>query len=258
MTITETASAPANYRDLGGVRVAAGTVRDGLLFRSDDLATAPAGFVRTACERDGIGHVIDLRSGAEAARTGRGPFADPSVTGYSVGYHHLPLAVETDPRAWQESLPTTVEEVAGFYVRMTEESASTLALLLTLIASTDRPVVFHCAAGKDRTGVLAALVLTALGADPGAVADDYARTEHALPAMLRRLREGAGSVPGLTAEAAERMARSPLARAPRETMEVFLGLMADRHGGDPLGVLRAAGLDGSVVERLRTRLLTPE
>ncbi|WP_306366210.1 tyrosine-protein phosphatase [Nocardiopsis sp. CC223A] len=248
--------APVNFRDLGGVPVPGGRLRPGLVFRSDDLATAPAGFVRDACARHGIGHVLDLRSAAEAAHTGRGPFADPAVTGRAVAYHHVPLTVDTDPDPL--SPPADPREVGVLYADMADRSAPALAVLLTLIAVTDRPAAFHCAAGKDRTGVLAALVLTALGADPGHIADDYARTEDALPALHRRLSASAGAFAGLSPETARRLAESPMARAPRESMLAFLETAADRHGGDPLGGVRAAGLDDSVVHRLRTRLVGEE
>ncbi|MFV2197547.1 tyrosine-protein phosphatase [Nocardiopsis sp. LOL_012] len=254
---TETAvPAPANFRDLGGVPVEGGRVRPGLLFRSDDVATAPADFVADVCSRHGIGHVLDLRSADEAARTGRGPFADPAVTGGDVAYHHLPFAVDASPEAWKESLPATAREVAALYADTADRSAPAIAFLLSLIASADRPAVFHCAAGKDRTGILAAFVLTALGAGAEDVADDYARTDAVMPEVGRRIRHSidSGSVPELGPQEWERLSRSPMMGARRETMVAFLETMADRHGGDPLGGLRAAGLDGAVVGCLRARL----
>ena len=246
------ASTPVNFRDLGGVRAQDGRVRDGLVFRSDDLATATTDFVRSACERHRIGHVIDLRSTVEAAATGRGPFADRAVTGHAVSYHHVPLGEEL-VAGGPGRLPATAEDVAALYADMADGAAASLALVLTLLGATDRPAVFHCAAGKDRTGVLAALLLSAVGAEEEAVAKDYARTAAALPGIAERvahlMRPERG---GVFAEAAA--VRGPIMGAEAATMRAFLRVMAERHGS-PLGGLRAAGLADDVVRRLRARLV---
>ncbi|WP_435112662.1 tyrosine-protein phosphatase [Nocardiopsis synnemataformans] len=247
-------SVPVNFRDLGGVAVRGGRVRPGLVFRSDDLATATAEFVHSACRERGIGHVIDLRSLGEAAATGRGPFADREVTGHTVNYHHIPLSVDLAPGGRDlGNLPTTPEGAAVFYADMADRSAESLATILTLLAFTDRPAAFHCAAGKDRTGVLAALLLGALGAGEDAVAEDYSRTDAAMPGINRRLAHLMGP---LLAELGTGTAApdNPMMRADAETMRAFWRTMAQRHG-EPLGRLRAAGLDEGVVQRLRGRLV---
>ncbi|KOX22247.1 tyrosine-protein phosphatase [Nocardiopsis sp. NRRL B-16309] len=247
-----TPSTPVNFRDLGGIPTAGGRVRDGLVFRSDDLATATEDFVRSACERHRIGHVIDLRSTAEAAAVGRGPFADRSVTRHAVSYHHVPLGEEL-VAGGTGRLPDTTEGVAALYADMADSSAASLTLVLSLLAATDRPAVFHCAAGKDRTGVLAALLLGAVGAQEGAVVRDYARTEAVIPGIARRIAHLVGGASGgAFAEAA--VARGPIMGARAETMHAFWRIMAERHGG-PLGGLRAAGLAEDVVLRLRARLV---
>ncbi|WP_150252057.1 tyrosine-protein phosphatase [Nocardiopsis deserti] len=247
-------SVPVNFRDLGGVAVHGGRIRPGLVFRSDDLATATPDFVRSACRERGIGHLIDLRSPGEVASTGRGPFADREVTGHTVDYHHITLSVDLTPGGRDlASLPTTPEGVAAFYADMADRSAASLATILTLLAFTDRPAVFHCAAGKDRTGVLAALLLGAVGAGEDAVVEDYARTDAAMPGINRRLAHLMGP---LLAELGTDTAApgNPMMRADAETMRAFWRTMTRRHG-DPLGGLRAAGLDGDVVQRLRGRLV---
>lgn len=247
-------SVPVNFRDLGGVAVRGGRVRPGLVFRSDDLATATPEFVRSVCDERGIGHVVDLRSFGEAAATGRGPFADREVTGRDVTYHHVPLSVDLTPGGRDlGNLPATAEGVAAFYADMADRSAASLAMILTLVAVTDRPVAFHCAAGKDRTGVLAALLLGAVGAGEDAVAEDYARTDAVMPQITRRLTHlTAPLLAELGADPA--VSESPMMRADSGAMRAFWRVMARRHG-DPLGGLRATGLDGNVVDRLRGRLV---
>ncbi|RKS05373.1 tyrosine phosphatase family protein [Nocardiopsis sp. Huas11] len=111
----------------------------------------------------------------------------------------------------------------------------------------------HCAAGKDRTGVLAALLLAAVGAGEEAVVRDYARTEETLPGIARRVAhlvrpEHGGAFAGAAA------VQGPVMGARAATMRAFWRLMAERHG-DPLGGLRAAGLAEDVVPRLRARLI---
>lgn len=247
-------SVPVNFRDLGGVAVRGGRTRPGLVFRSDDLATATPDFVRSVCRERGIGHVIDLRSFGEAAATGRGPFADPEVTGHTVDYHHIPLSVDLTPGGRDlANAPATPEGVATFYADMADRSAASLAAILTLLAFTDRPAAFHCAAGKDRTGVLAALLLGAVGAGEEALAEDYARTDAVMPGIHLRLAHLMGPLlAGLGTDTAA--LGGPMMRADAETMRAFWRTMAGRHG-DPLGGLRAAGLDEDVVRRLRGRLV---
>jgi hypothetical protein len=163
-----------NFRDLGGYRTVDGsTVRWGRLYRSDDLARlAPDEIVRFS--QLGIRTVIDLRRPAELEEHGR----IPDVT--AVTYRHVCLL---HPRWDQDEFDTPgqrIEYVAQRYIEIAETARDGLGEALRVISdAANAPLVFHCLAGKDRTGVLAALTLSLLGVDDADVAADYALSESA-------------------------------------------------------------------------------
>lgn len=255
MTTVETApdaapialSAPVNLRDLGGTAIPGGRVRDGFAIRADDLATVTEEVADALVER-GVRAVIDLRSSAEVALTGRGPLGERR----SVSYHHLPLMADVGTAAKGARIPQQ-HEFGAMYVSMFETAAPQLVTALAIIAHGAGATAFHCAAGQDRTGVLAASLLLALGAAPEEVIADYARTgENAtrihdrIAPVIRPLMQRLG----IDLEAVPRAAFSD---AP---MRSLLRSLAERHG-DPLAPLRAAGLTDGLIARLRERALEP-
>ena len=160
-----------NARDLGGLPTADGRrVRPGVLFRSDSPAAtehAAAGLVRAVRLR----HVVDLRRGTEAVLE----TADWEALG--VGYVRCPfVAGEAD--SWH----------ARYAAYLVDRPETVVAALRAVIDPGLHPVLFHCAAGKDRTGVLAALLLRLLGVSEDDVVADYLASIPAVPGILARLR----------------------------------------------------------------------
>jgi hypothetical protein len=170
-----------NFRDLGGYRGADGaTVRWGRVYRADDLARlTPAEYERFTAL--GIRTVVDLRRPNEIEEFGRAP----DLAG--VAYHHVHLV---HPKWEQVDFDNTTDRTAYVierYQEMADVSAAGFGQALRLIADADRtPLVFHCIAGKDRTGILAALTLSLLGVDDGDVIEDYHLSEVAEPAAWDR------------------------------------------------------------------------
>lgn len=242
-----------NLRDLGGVRTVDGhTVQHGLLFRSDSPHRA------TADDLDrlrslGLQLVIDLRQATErdtfgvvtadvAARHAHLPVFD-ALTGS--GRHALSGDVE------QEMLAAARRHgQAGEYLYMVERGAATFVGALELLAEDGGlPALFHCAVGKDRTGVLAALALTLVGVAPRDVAADYARTTAGIEALARWAEQHE------PAYGADLRAVQPDGAWTRpEVMLGFLDLVADRHGS-VAELLHDAGLPDDVPGRLRDQLL---
>ncbi|QVQ52881.1 tyrosine-protein phosphatase [Spiractinospora alimapuensis] len=247
-TSTARLSTPENFRDLGGLRSPLGSVRRGLVFRSDDLATAPAEFTESMVSEHRIAHVIDLRGAEELSFTGRGPLATASVT-----YHHIPVADDLAPS--NRGPARSTEEMGASYARFTELAAPRWAMALSLVASAEGGVVFHCAAGKDRTGILAALILSALDVPVADISADYARTDQVLTAVNARIVELVQAVhapryagqPPLPPD-------SPVVRPFAATMTAYQRILTERHG-HVLGPVRAAGLSPAVEQRLRDRLI---
>lgn len=168
-----------NFRDLGGYPTADGRrVRWRSLFRADGLSalTAPD---RARVRRLGVATVIDLRSDFEV---GAGRFPVEEVP---VALHHLPLVDQLPDPARFRSAPGFL---AAHYEEIAHDGAAQIAKALAVIA--DRrahPVVVHCTAGKDRTGVLVAVLLSLLGVEDEVVVEDYALSGRAMAVLRERL-----------------------------------------------------------------------
>ena len=173
-----------NFRDLGGYPTADGQrTRWRRLFRADGLSRLTESDL-DALAALGVVTVIDLRTDMEADTQGRFP---DGVEG--VSYHHLPL---TDTLPGEEETPDwdRAAFVSERYLAMLSEGTATVASAVALLADPERqPAVFHCSVGKDRTGVLSALVLGFLGVPDEIIVEDYALSYDAMLRILEHLKE---------------------------------------------------------------------
>ncbi|MGF9660823.1 tyrosine-protein phosphatase [Arthrobacter crystallopoietes] len=243
-------SAPVNLRDLGGIPITGGILREGLALRADDLSVITNDDARRLVD-NGLTAVIDLRTNDEAAITGRGPLA-----GHPLAYHHLPL-MESISAGMPEGETFVIEHVAmgEMYARMVENAAPQLVTALTIIALTPGATAFHCAAGRDRTGVLAAVLLLALGANDDDIITDYARTHPNMAAIQERMRPVLGPLMARLGFDLDAMTSMTVSEEPMDiSMHTMLERLRERHG-DALAPLRAAGLDIGTITRLRERAL---
>lgn len=230
-----------NFRDVGGVSAADGRpVRRRLLFRSDHPAHLDRP-TRTWLAGIPLVRVVDLRDDAEVQST-----AD--VFGCA-GFPVVRVPV------FQGSAESFIEEgydLDRLYHHMLEESGTRLAEAVHAVASAPRgAVLIHCTVGKDRTGLVIALVLGALGVRRYQIVADYARTQENLTQtwLERRVRE----LSGLRARDLESR-RELLAGSPPRVMEEVLRRL-DQDWGSPAGYLRAHGLGVGDLTALRARLL---
>lgn len=244
-----------NFRDLGGTPVAGGTLRTGVAFRSDDVSTVPAEQAHELYEL-GIRSIIDLRSGAEADHTGRGTLGTLGVTYHRLSLVHGGAEPEEFLRHLQER-SATAEIVGGYYARTLVAEAGTIAEGIRLIATNDGGTLFHCAAGKDRTGIFAAGLLSALGADHETIATDYARSSVAVPRIMARVSASIGHLMGesdayfrAVAEGATDV--SPLLGAEHDAMLAMLRHLDNDEGG-AAAVLERGGLSPATVAQLCER-----
>lgn len=253
MTIIDTAlvlSAPVNLRDLGGIPIDGGLLRDGLAIRTDDLAYVTEEVAGQLVD-GGLTAIIDLRSPLEVSVTGRGPLgAQP------IAYHHLPLIADVGASMDRERPALTHEAMGVMYLRMVEGAAPQLVTALNVIAYTPGATAFHCAAGRDRTGVLAAMLLLALGAADDDIIADYARTGDNMVAIMARTAPVMGAMWKALGFDATAVAQSSglLEGAMDVSMRSLLDTLRAQHG-DPLAPLRAAGLSDATIARLRERAL---
>jgi protein-tyrosine phosphatase len=230
-----------NFRDLGGYPTADGRlVRWRHLFRSDALHGLTAADVAVLRDQLGVGDVIDLRSTMELDTEGRGVLAAEPLR-----FHHVPLFDGDTGQGRERAAEITL---ADRYVLLAELAREPIARVLRILADADRPAIYHCAAGKDRTGVISAILLGVLGVPDPVIVADYAATQETLDAIVDRLMSLEGYRTML-----EHLPPDTLHAAP-ETMVDFLRRVAERHGSME-GYARAIGVAGDTLVRLRDRLL---
>ncbi|MFE3452193.1 tyrosine-protein phosphatase [Nonomuraea sp. NPDC059194] len=242
-----------NVRDLGGLPTTdGGTTRSGRILRSDNLQGLTDADVEQLVGSHKVRHVVDLRSGPEVHLEGPGPLTRiPEVT-----VHHLTLFAEggrhTDVDAdralpWQERNTQDDVRVTGFYYGYLRDRPDSVVSALRVMAMDDGAAIVHCAAGKDRTGVLCALALEVAGATREAIVADYEATGERLEQVLARLRASDTYRDDLDSRPADD--HRPRARY----MLQFLGVLDDRFGG-PMPWLRAQGWTDADTIALRSRL----
>ncbi|WP_341719485.1 tyrosine-protein phosphatase [Micromonospora sp. FIMYZ51] len=229
-----------NFRDVGGYRSRDGrTVRTGRLYRSDSLHRI------NDADRDvftslGVRTVIDLRRPTEVERDGRVPDFD------GLSYRHIhPEHADWSQQPYQSG-GDLARYLADRYADLARTGTAGLAQAIGLIAdSANAPVVVHCVAGKDRTGIVCGLTLSALGVEDADIAADYALTAEAsqrFSAWVTATFPDAPEVP------------PPFLASPAETMLLFLAEIREGHGSVE-GYLRHAGVTDGQLAALRTHLL---
>ncbi|CAB4789489.1 unannotated protein [freshwater metagenome] len=235
-----------NFRDLGGYATADGrSTRWRTLFRSDGLYRLRGADDMSRVRQLGLKSVIDLRTEREQREQGIFPTDDIEVT-----FHHLSIVDVTWSDTETPEFDDEVEFLVWGYRDMLEIGSSRFADAMHVLAQTDSlPAVFHCAAGKDRTGVLAALLLSSLGVDDAHICADYGLTQDA---MQRTIAWSKVHRP----ELAERYATIPkayLAADPR-AMQIILAELAQRHGS-VRNYVREIGVADNTVDALSNLLL---
>jgi protein-tyrosine phosphatase len=238
-----------NVRDLGGYHGRAGqTLRWRQVYRADDLNRSSPEDLRRLSEL-GIRTIIDLRTDAEVAA--RGPLVIP---GSPVARHHLPMLRDT----WdvRDLVPLEGSPPQAFlidrYLELLVQGAPAIADALRIIAEPEAaPVVFHCSLGKDRTGILAMVLLALLGVHDETIAEDYALSAIAVVAFtewLDRLDAATGR-----RNPSPRAPEAYLAAPPEAIAEVLARV---RTGGRSMvGFVRSIGVPFEVIESLHANLL---
>jgi len=238
-----------NARDLGGYATAdGGRTRWGAFVRADNLSRLRASG-RTALLDYGVRTVIDLRRAGEL-RSDPNPFAEPATDTALPMYLNLPLGLGAD----SAGIAAVAAAGAGEDASMLELSRRVLdhywrgiAGVMTAIAGAPKgAVLFHCHAGKDRTGLVAALLLALAGVPEPTIAEDYALSQACLkPIYDARLNQ--------EPDAEKRARLAEMLSATPETMLAIMEHLNTRHGGAERYLL-AAGMAAADVERLRRRV----
>jgi hypothetical protein len=173
-----------NVRDLGGVPVDGGQTAYGVVYRGETVAhLTPDGAGRL--RELGVGRVLDLREPDEASLDGDGPLA-AAYAARDMAVERVPL-VGGDIAADPVGRVATGSSTADGYAHYLHNGGADLAGALARAAWAPTALYVHCAVGKDRTGVVAALLLKAAGASDDAVVADHLLTAPAVAPVLRRL-----------------------------------------------------------------------
>jgi protein tyrosine/serine phosphatase len=259
-----------NMRDLGGLPTTdGGRTVSGRILRSDNLQTLSGDDVRVLVSELRLRQVIDLRTTAEILLEGRGPLRDVDEVVHQHfsllperGHHTDVFAVEEDdpeielPEDWGSSLlprqtaehdrgePPAVRSYLGY---LSDRAENVVGALRALATAPDGSSVVHCAAGKDRTGVVVALSLAVAGVGHDEIVADYAMTADVIHDLVAKLQAS----PTYAEDMEQRDIPSHTPRV--ETMDRVLTLLDERFGG-ATGWLDAHGFGAGEQAALRARL----
>jgi len=231
-----------NFRDLGGYTTGDGRqVAWRRLYRADGLTRLTDGDLEVLADR-GLVTVIDLRTSAEREL---GSFP---VDRLEVEVHHFPL-LERIPDAG--SFEMTPGMLGDSYLDMVRDAGPQMGRAIRVLSSDGTlPAVVHCAAGKDRTGVLSAIVLALLGVPDEDIAEDYALSELAMGDLRAKLIARHPEGREVIESADELFSAAP------ENITRLLDAIRRTHGS-VAGFAASVGADDAVVATLRDRLLEP-
>lgn len=235
--------------------VNARVVVPGVLLRADNLQSLSDRDVRLLIDELGVDVVLDLRTDVEVELEGPGPLAlhsDVRIEHRSLhpdSGEHTDIELDALRPLWRHHLDGFSEEtpVVRAYLSYLQRRPDSVAGAVRAIAHADGAALVHCAAGKDRTGVVVALALAAADIDRDAIVADYLASAERIEQIAARLR----SSPTYRAELEGRRA-AELAPVPG-TMERFLELVDQRFGGSA-SWLTANGMGAADLERLRNRI----
>ena len=227
----------------------------GVLLRSDNLQALTTRDVRLLVEEQRLEVVLDLRTDLEVKFEGPGPMTrEPRVriehrSLYPRSGGNTDLDAASDnlwPQADSSDWPDEPRVVQAYMSYTTARPDSIIASIAT-IASARGAVLAHCAAGKDRTGMVVALALDAAGVDRGMIVGDYVATAQRIEAIMARLVSSPTYRSGLEGH-------DPQAHAPDSgTMERVLHLVDEAFGGS-VAWLSSHGLSAAELARLRDRV----
>lgn len=233
-----------NLRDLGGYRTRRGhQTRWRSLYRGAGLHTMmPEG--NEVLRGAGLRSVIDLRSHHEAVEE-----PNPLATAPGVSYHPIPLFDDLAPTIKEVKARNSDDLLLDLYMEaLNAQSGAVRAVLATIAAAPEGAVLFHCTAGKDRTGIIAALLLGAADVERDDIVSDYALTGANIVPLVERL------LARTRANGGDPVTHARFLRCEAPTMEAMLDHIERRHGSIT-GYLTDIGLSVSDIEALRDRLL---
>ena len=233
-----------NFREIGGYRAADGrTVRWGRYFRAGRQDRMTAQDLQNI-RKLGINTQIDLRKPEEIREQGRGPLEAMGAT-----YHNIPII----PDGGTDQLSRLVGDtgISGRrYLGYLEFGSESWVRMFELFAQApSQPVLLHCTAGKDRTGVSTAFLLSVLGVDRAVIEADYVLTNHDVARQADFIEATTGFPDGM-----DRELMLHAAGVPESAIGDFLDGLTERWGG-PIEYLRSIGISDKTMDAVRNEFL---
>jgi protein tyrosine/serine phosphatase len=234
-----------NFRDLGGLPTTDGrVVRAGVLFRSSGLEELTAADVAYLLDELGLRTVFDLRSHDDHE------IAEP-LLGTGIDVVSLPI-VRDDGSPTDVTRPMRPDgrvDIPHVYARLLDTSAERFAEMIDRLTSGATPAVFHCVSGKDRTGVMAAVLLDCVRVDRQAIVADFMQTSVVLDELLEQLRRRPAY-----AAIVDQLPPGTLDVEPWYITDLLAGIDAE-HGGVRNWLLHRAGVGSDALDALADLLL---
>jgi protein-tyrosine phosphatase len=237
-----------NVRDLGGLPTEDGRrTRGGTIVRSDNVRTlTDAGWHALAAH--GVSRIVDLRWPEELAED-QPRDVDVEVVHVSVLGEAYDSEYVAELDAHLESVEDVTDHYAWSYVDFLERYRDRFGTAFAAVADADGAVVVHCMGGKDRTGLVSAVLLRLAGVDLQTIGADYSLSSANLAPRSAQWLDAAG-------DDSERAKRRKLTDTPAGAMVRVLEEIERRYG-DVTSYLCAAGLSDEQIDRLRKRLVAP-
>ncbi|ETW96522.1 MAG: hypothetical protein ETSY2_46215 [Candidatus Entotheonella gemina] len=233
-----------NFRDIGGYPTSDGrTIRWGRYFRAgrpDRMTQNDLDKVRTL----GITTQIDLRKSEEVLDQGRG-----SLPSMGASYEHLSVIPEGGTEQLNRLVGDTGISGKRYLGYLEFDSAPWLRIFELFANAQHQPILIHCTAGKDRTGVSTAFLLSVLGVNRAWIEADYLLTNRDVARQVDFVERTSGLPEGV-----DRGAMLRETGVPETAMRDFLDGLQERWGG-PLGYLRHIGIGEGVFEAVRAAFL---
>ena len=237
----------SNFRDIGGYRTRKGrTVAWRRVFRSGEFQRINNDDFRRLMTEIKPVSLLDLRSKFEVERQGRGLLSETSIK-----YHNIAFMTDDDDPGANASRYAHCTNMGEFYLEMARQKdyGQRITEALEIIAEPENhPLVFHCAVGKDRTGMLASVLLSLLGVAEKDIIEDYALSEPYMDELQARLKNNPQkNDPPLDIP-------EYFWKASPESMKLFLSTLSKEYGSVH-GYLESVGGDALLAERLQKALL---
>ncbi len=235
-----------NFRDLGGYEsIDGGSTQRGRVFRSDSLHRATPAGRQLLVDRYALTTAIDLRSAEERKRTGMLP------EDLGIRCVHIDVIDRGMNASHNRASIDAATSVGQIYLSMARSSGAAFAEAVTVIAESDGPVAYYCSAGKDRTGILSALILSLVGVGDDHVMADFAVTDLRAKAITDRSMIESPGIEKVWSRLPEGITGAPIG-----AMAELIELLRQEYGGWP-DYAATHGVTDDTVARLRRLLLVP-